>query len=218
MATHSSVLAWRIPGTGEPGGLPLMGSHRVRHDWSDLAAAAAAVNNKPLWTLRPMEKEERAVIRVLKKDMFACFPMYFIYLSIDLTNFMAHGFIFVLWWLQLLICFFSFAFPCMPFVCMTFSLKPISSFYFCFIFFTLFTLFSMTPTEVFIVSIPLWDPCNTACISWKICMLLVFFFPEFCYFHFYILCYLIIFFSWVSVFFHFMLLDRSVCLIFLLCC
>ena len=42
MATHSSVLAWRIPGMGEPGGLPSMGSHRVRHDWSDLAAAAAA--------------------------------------------------------------------------------------------------------------------------------------------------------------------------------
>ena len=36
MATHSSVLAWRIPGTGEPGGLPSMGSHRVGHDWSDL--------------------------------------------------------------------------------------------------------------------------------------------------------------------------------------
>ena len=36
MATHSSVLAWRIPGTGEPGGLPSAGSHRVRHDWSDL--------------------------------------------------------------------------------------------------------------------------------------------------------------------------------------
>ena len=41
MATHSSVLAWRIPGTGEPVGLPSMGSHRVGHDWSDLAAAAA---------------------------------------------------------------------------------------------------------------------------------------------------------------------------------
>ena len=39
MATHSSVLAWRIPGTGEPGGLLPMGSHRVGHDWSDLAAA-----------------------------------------------------------------------------------------------------------------------------------------------------------------------------------
>ena len=40
MATHSSVLAWTIPGTGEPDGLPSMGSHRVGHDWSDLAAAA----------------------------------------------------------------------------------------------------------------------------------------------------------------------------------
>ena len=39
MATHSSVIAWRIPGTREPGGLPSMGSHRVRHDWSDSAAA-----------------------------------------------------------------------------------------------------------------------------------------------------------------------------------
>ena len=43
MATHSSVLAWRIPGTGKPGGLPSLGSHRVGHDWSDLAAAAVAV-------------------------------------------------------------------------------------------------------------------------------------------------------------------------------
>ena len=40
MATHSSVLAWRIPGTGKPGRWPSMGSHRVWHDWSDLAAAA----------------------------------------------------------------------------------------------------------------------------------------------------------------------------------
>ena len=39
IATHSSVLAWRIPGTGEPGGLPSTASHRVRHDWSDLAVA-----------------------------------------------------------------------------------------------------------------------------------------------------------------------------------
>ena len=42
MATHSRVLAWRIPGMGEPGGLPSMGSHRVGHDRSDTAAAAAA--------------------------------------------------------------------------------------------------------------------------------------------------------------------------------
>ena len=46
MATHSSVLACRIPGTEEPGGLPSMGSHRVGHDWSDLAAAAAAHASK----------------------------------------------------------------------------------------------------------------------------------------------------------------------------
>ena len=44
MATHSSVLAWRIPGMAGPGGLPSMGSHRVGHDWSDLAAAAAGFN------------------------------------------------------------------------------------------------------------------------------------------------------------------------------
>ena len=42
MATHSRILAWRIPGTGEPGGLPSMGSHRVGHYWSDLAAAVTA--------------------------------------------------------------------------------------------------------------------------------------------------------------------------------
>ena len=41
MATRSSVLAWRIPGTGKPGGLPSMGSHRVRHECNDLAEAAA---------------------------------------------------------------------------------------------------------------------------------------------------------------------------------
>ena len=47
MATHSSVLAWRIPGTEEPGGLLSMGSHRVGHDWCDLAVAAAAVHRFP---------------------------------------------------------------------------------------------------------------------------------------------------------------------------
>ena len=44
MATHSRVLAWRIPGMGEPGGRPSMGLHRVEQDWRDLAAAAAAVD------------------------------------------------------------------------------------------------------------------------------------------------------------------------------
>ena len=48
MATHSSVLAWRIPGTREPGGLPSMGSHRVGHDLSDLAAAVSSSRQIPI--------------------------------------------------------------------------------------------------------------------------------------------------------------------------
>ena len=40
MATHSSILAWRIPGMAEPGGLPSLGSHRVGHDWSNLTASS----------------------------------------------------------------------------------------------------------------------------------------------------------------------------------
>ena len=60
--THSSVLAWRIPGTGEPGGLPSVRSHRVGHDWSDLAAAAAAAAMWQIWVRSlgpedPLEKE-----------------------------------------------------------------------------------------------------------------------------------------------------------------
>ena len=51
MATHSSVLAWRIPGTGEPGGLPPTGSHKVGHDWSDLAAAAAGLPRWRYWSI-----------------------------------------------------------------------------------------------------------------------------------------------------------------------
>ena len=54
MATHSSVLAWRIPGTAEPGGLPSMGSHRVRHDWRDLAAVEATLKKEKnlLWSYK----------------------------------------------------------------------------------------------------------------------------------------------------------------------
>ena len=47
MTTNSSILAWRIPGTEEPSGLLSMGSHRVGHEWSDLAAAAAAADCSP---------------------------------------------------------------------------------------------------------------------------------------------------------------------------
>ena len=49
MATHSSVLAFRIPGTGEPGGLPSLGSHRVGHNWSDLAASYCVENCWEKW-------------------------------------------------------------------------------------------------------------------------------------------------------------------------
>ena len=51
MATHSSILAWRIPGTGKPGGLPSMGSHRVGHDWNDLAAAVYVLKHLKLYLI-----------------------------------------------------------------------------------------------------------------------------------------------------------------------
>ena len=63
MATHSSVLAWRIQGMGELGGLWSMGWHRVRHDWSDLAAAAAAA--------RSWRKQGNS-----KKNIYYCFTDY----------------------------------------------------------------------------------------------------------------------------------------------
>ena len=44
MATHSSILAWRIPGTGEPVGLPSLGSHRVGHDWKRLSSSSSILN------------------------------------------------------------------------------------------------------------------------------------------------------------------------------
>ena len=88
MATHSSVLAWRIPGMGEPGGLLSLGSHRVGHDWSDLAAAAAeshkgfsggpTVNNPPaVQELRipfpgqedPLEKTRATLSSILAWEM-----------------------------------------------------------------------------------------------------------------------------------------------------
>ena len=59
MATHSSVLAWRIPGMGEPGRLPSMGSHRVGHDWSDLAAVAAAALSYQVNVISEAEKRNK---------------------------------------------------------------------------------------------------------------------------------------------------------------
>ena len=64
MAAHSSVLAWRIPGTGEPGGLLAMGSHRVGHNWSDLAAAAAAADWPLGGSRRRLEGGRKQVTRM----------------------------------------------------------------------------------------------------------------------------------------------------------
>ena len=58
MATHSSVLAWRTPGTGEPGGLPSMGSHRVGHDWSNLAAAAENRRSGQIEAMESIQAEQ----------------------------------------------------------------------------------------------------------------------------------------------------------------
>ena len=63
MATHSSVLAWRIPGTGEPGGLPSLGSQRVGHDWGDLAAAVVCLMSE--YTNSPSHQQEAAMARTL---------------------------------------------------------------------------------------------------------------------------------------------------------
>ena len=66
-ATHSSVLAWRIPEMGEPGGLPSMGSHGVGHDWSNLAAAAEIVTlSKVSWTEK--EKYDILYVQDLKRN------------------------------------------------------------------------------------------------------------------------------------------------------
>ena len=83
MATHSSVLAWRIPGTGEPGGLPSMGSHRVGHDWSDLAAAAASLNSLCIFLL----------------NFYLPFNSHFMYLlsTFPLPNEIPHSFLWAIW-------------------------------------------------------------------------------------------------------------------------
>ena len=58
MAAHSSILAWRIPGTEEPGGLPSMGSHKVGHDWRDLAAAEGYILSPCLFLLCRVHHEK----------------------------------------------------------------------------------------------------------------------------------------------------------------
>ena len=66
MVPHSSTLAWRIPGTGEPGGLPSMGSHRVGHGWRDLAAVAAAAEYI-MWNARL--DEAQAGIKITRRNI-----------------------------------------------------------------------------------------------------------------------------------------------------
>ena len=65
MTAHSGVLAWRIPGTGEPGGLLSMGSLRVEHDWGDLAAAAAAAG-----VILDVVSKSRLYMKVDNLDLF----------------------------------------------------------------------------------------------------------------------------------------------------
>ena len=77
MATHSSVLAWRIPGIGEPGGLPSMGSHRVGHDWSDLAATAG--NETVCHWVKTKQNEEKKILWV---NDFPCIPYNFFLLKL----------------------------------------------------------------------------------------------------------------------------------------
>ena len=85
MASYSSVLAWSIPGTGEPGGLRSMGTHRVRHDWSDSSSSSSS--SKLVITFLPRKKglsiswlqSTSAVIFEPKKIVchcFHCFPIY----------------------------------------------------------------------------------------------------------------------------------------------
>ena len=71
MATHSSVLPWRIPGTGDPGGLLSMGSHKVGHDGSDLAAAVQQhANSCSKYTQNVIFKNNEMYLYSLKKKKF----------------------------------------------------------------------------------------------------------------------------------------------------
>ena len=76
MAIHSSVLTWRIPGMREPGGLLSMGSNRVGHDWSDLAAAAAAAAGPNGKMVNEMEGAGSTAVSILPLSLFPCYSPY----------------------------------------------------------------------------------------------------------------------------------------------
>ena len=81
MAPHSSIVAWRIPGTEEPGGLLSVGSHRVRHDWSDLAAAAAAVNSGTIPSRKELCWNRMIIVIMMKANAYSTYSLYGIILS-----------------------------------------------------------------------------------------------------------------------------------------
>ena len=86
MATYSSILAWRIPGTEEPGGLPSMGSHRVGHYWRNLAAAAAALREPISYSSLPTSNPRAWLFTTLcsstPQRCYTCFWAYACYLLI----------------------------------------------------------------------------------------------------------------------------------------
>ena len=86
MATHSSVLAWRIPGTADPSGLPSMGSHRVGHDWSDLAAAAAAIGAWLSGHMRTQLCIKDACARVGEIPVVSLYPLLYKAQALDLEK------------------------------------------------------------------------------------------------------------------------------------
>ena len=88
MAIHSSILAWRIPRMGEPGGLPSVGSHRVGHYWSDLAAAAShrQIFQAPAYRYRPRSHVKHEWEENWPAQHSACPHLYSLYDSPTLTE------------------------------------------------------------------------------------------------------------------------------------
>ena len=121
MATHSSVLAWRFPGMGEPGGLPSMGSHRVGHDWSDLAAAAETwrPRDRMTWTT-----ENIYYFGSVKKKLANLSSKKFMELVLPWNPDWMGGSSTALWWICLV---FFFRYCVAMFLCCCFKLFPLST-------------------------------------------------------------------------------------------